>query len=231
MCGSRGPRQAAPPAEHSADALLPRQLTADSGLVHAEGPYHGKGGLLSVENPRYHHRLHDVFFQAAQQHGIPANTDFNDWSRDQVRARAGGRGSRGSSSTTCSPPAMRPGLVWRVDPCVGTLLLHKTLPAGYMWACVCSLPGCTHLPAAPSLARRRWRPGMPNKLTMRCCCVRCAQAGFGEFQVTQDRGERGDAHRQYLAPAMGRPNLQARTQPHPTPRPFHPLLLCSLLPQ
>lgn len=44
-----------------------------------------------MENPRYTHVLHDVFFQAAQQQGLPANNDFNDWSHDQVGAgvRAG----------------------------------------------------------------------------------------------------------------------------------------------
>lgn len=37
------------------------------------------------------------------------------------------------------------------------------------------------------------------------------QAGFGTFQVTQDKGTRADMYRQYLKPAMGRSNLQVLT--------------------
>ncbi len=39
---------------------------------------------MAVENPRYHNKLHDVFFDAAAQIGLPANDDFNDWSHSQV---------------------------------------------------------------------------------------------------------------------------------------------------
>lgn len=39
------------------------------------------------------------------------------------------------------------------------------------------------------------------------------QEGFGEFQVTQQRGERADMFRQYLKPVMGRSNLQVRLPP------------------
>jgi hypothetical protein len=45
---------------------------------------------MAVENPRYEHYLHNVFFKAAQQHGLPENPDFNDWGRDQVRALVAG---------------------------------------------------------------------------------------------------------------------------------------------
>ncbi|KAK9820721.1 hypothetical protein WJX74_003026 [Apatococcus lobatus] len=42
-----------------------------------------------------------------------------------------------------------------------------------------------------------------------------SQEGYGEFQVTQERGERADMYRQYMKPVEGRPNLtvvsQART--------------------
>ncbi|GAB4823239.1 hypothetical protein N2152v2_010285 [Parachlorella kessleri] len=95
--------------------FLKAENNADMG-----GSYHGKGGPLAVENPRYQHYLHDVFFKVAQQHGWAGNPDFNDWSRDQ--------------------------------------------------------------------------------------------AGYGEFQVTQERGERADAYRQYLMPVLGRPNLQVLTE-------------------
>lgn len=81
---------------------------------------HGSDGNLSVENPRYHNYLHDVFFKAAEEAGYHQNTDFNDWNRDQ--------------------------------------------------------------------------------------------AGYGEFQVMQQRGRRADAYRQYLEPILGkRPNLQVVT--------------------
>lgn len=45
---------------------------------------HGVGGPMHVEQPRYHNRLHDLFFQACEGAGLPANPDFNDWSRPQV---------------------------------------------------------------------------------------------------------------------------------------------------
>jgi len=37
------------------------------------------------------------------------------------------------------------------------------------------------------------------------------QEGHGVFQVTQDKGRRADGYRQYLKPALGRPNLQVMT--------------------
>jgi hypothetical protein len=42
-----------------------------------------------------------------------------------------------------------------------------------------------------------------------CWLFPMLQAGFGTFQVTQDKGTRADMYRQYLKPAMGRSNLQA----------------------
>lgn len=81
--------------------------------------YHAMGGTMHVENPRYNNKLHDVFFQASQEAGVPYNPDFNDWSRNQY--------------------------------------------------------------------------------------------GYGEFQVTQDKGRRADMFRQYLEPVLGRSNLQVQT--------------------
>lgn len=77
---------------------------------------HGSDGSMRVENPRYYNYLHDVFFKAAQEGGLQANPDFNDW--------------------------------------------------------------------------------------------RHAQAGYGQFQVMQERGTRADAYRQYLKPVLNRENLQ-----------------------
>jgi fatty acid photodecarboxylase len=42
------------------------------------------------------------------------------------------------------------------------------------------------------------------------------QEGFGTFQVTQHRGERADTSRQYLSPALDRPNLTVLTGAHTT---------------
>ena len=53
---------------------------------------HGSGGMMRVENPRYTNPLHAVFFAAAEQAGLARNPDFNDWSRDHVRAGACGAG-------------------------------------------------------------------------------------------------------------------------------------------
>ena len=49
-----------------------------------EDGVHGNEGLMRVENPRYNNPLHEAFFQAARQAGIPENTNFNDWRTNQV---------------------------------------------------------------------------------------------------------------------------------------------------
>ena len=49
-----------------------------------EDGVHGNAGLMRVENPRYNNPLHEAFFQAARQAGIPENTNFNDWRKTQV---------------------------------------------------------------------------------------------------------------------------------------------------
>jgi len=82
-------------------------------------PYHGVGGTMNVERPRYDTPMHENFFKACANAGLPANPDFNNWDRPQ--------------------------------------------------------------------------------------------AGYGEFQVTQKRGERADMNRMYLKPAMVRPNLKVVT--------------------
>lgn len=48
-----------------------------------KGEYHGKGGLMEVENARYMNPLTKMFFKACEQAGMPANEDFNDWSQPQ----------------------------------------------------------------------------------------------------------------------------------------------------
>ncbi|KAI8103262.1 hypothetical protein M9435_004601 [Picochlorum sp. BPE23] len=44
---------------------------------------HGTDGPMHVENPRYNNFLHQTFFEAAKEIGIPANLDFNDWRHKQ----------------------------------------------------------------------------------------------------------------------------------------------------
>lgn len=103
--------------------VLPCFLEAEN---YAQGPrpYHGVGGSMSVEQPRYESKLHDVFFASAAAAGLPENTDFNNWDHPQV--------------------------------------------------------------------------------------------GYGEFQVTQQNGERADMYKMYLKPVMGRENLTVVTQARTT---------------
>ena len=39
---------------------------------------------MRVEDPRYTNPLHDLFFEAAAQAGVPQNDNFNDWGHSQV---------------------------------------------------------------------------------------------------------------------------------------------------
>lgn len=73
--------------------------------------------------------------------------------------------------------------------------------------CPLSLP--THLPTAP-VVPPPWLP-LPTSCPINCACgtvLLVLQGGYGTFQVMQDKGTRADMYRQYLKPAMGRPNLQ-----------------------
>ena len=58
-----------------------RARVANAGF---EDGVHGNEGLMRVENPRYNNPLHEAFFQAARQAGIPENNNFNDWRTSQV---------------------------------------------------------------------------------------------------------------------------------------------------
>lgn len=51
---------------------------------------HGVGGGVKVENPRYINPMHDAYFEAAKQIGLPYNPDFNDWGHSQARPCSGG---------------------------------------------------------------------------------------------------------------------------------------------
>lgn len=102
-----------------ANDVLPWFVSAEDNADFAQSKYHGVGGAMHVETPRYHNKLHDEFFKAAAAYGLAPNKDFNDWSH--------------------------------------------------------------------------------------------AQAGYGDFQVTQQRGRRADMGRQYLQPALKRGNLKVLT--------------------
>lgn len=84
-----------------------------------KGEFHGKGGLMQVENARYMNPLTKLFFKACEQAGLSENEDFNDWSRSQEgfgRFQVHGRNTLGAV-LTCS-------LVWGVgDECMWRLLL------------------------------------------------------------------------------------------------------------
>ena len=56
----------------------------------APSKYHGGEGLMHVENPRYSSKMHEIFFQTAAQMGLTPNSDFNNWSQDQVGRWLGG---------------------------------------------------------------------------------------------------------------------------------------------
>lgn len=51
---------------------------------------HGVGGHVKVENPRYHNVIHDSYFEAAKQIGLPHNPDFNNWNHSQVSSSGEG---------------------------------------------------------------------------------------------------------------------------------------------
>lgn len=55
-------------------------------------PYHGVGGTMNVERPRYDTPMHEEFFRACANAGMQANPDFNNWARPQVREGGRARG-------------------------------------------------------------------------------------------------------------------------------------------
>nr|7AV4_AAA Chain AAA, Fatty acid photodecarboxylase, chloroplastic [Chlorella variabilis] len=104
----------------SSEDVLSWFVQAETNADFGPGAYHGSGGPMRVENPRYTNKqLHTAFFKAAEEVGLTPNSDFNDWSHDH--------------------------------------------------------------------------------------------AGYGTFQVMQDKGTRADMYRQYLKPVLGRRNLQVLT--------------------
>lgn len=67
----------------SAREVLPYFVKAEDNERGSDA-FHGTGGVMRVENPRYTNPLHDVFFKTAANAGISQNNDFNDWSKPQT---------------------------------------------------------------------------------------------------------------------------------------------------
>ncbi len=82
MCYTRGHRKdydewaAAGNAAWDFDSVLPWFIKSED-QENGASPYHGAGGLLSVQNLRYSNPLSAVFLQAAEQAGYQRNEDFN----------------------------------------------------------------------------------------------------------------------------------------------------------
>ncbi|CBJ25560.1 conserved unknown protein [Ectocarpus siliculosus] len=84
--------------------VLPYFKKAENNRSKKKGEFHGKGGLMQVENARYMNPLTKLFFKACEQAGLSENEDFNDWShsqegfgRFQVAQKRGKRCSAASS--------------------------------------------------------------------------------------------------------------------------------------
>eukprot|EP00903_Cladosiphon_okamuranus_P007876 g7613.t1 len=63
--------------------VLPYFKKAENNRSKEKGEFHGKGGLMQVENARYMNPLTKMFFKACEQAGLSKNDDFNDWSHSQ----------------------------------------------------------------------------------------------------------------------------------------------------
>ena len=65
--------------------LLLVQGAQQAGSTAGDQPdVHGTTGNVKVENPRYHNRIHDAYFEASKQIGLRYNPDFNNWAHSQA---------------------------------------------------------------------------------------------------------------------------------------------------
>ncbi|KAK9900983.1 hypothetical protein WJX75_005322 [Coccomyxa subellipsoidea] len=96
-----------------------------------EDGVHGTGGLMRVENPRYNNPLHEVFFQAAKQAGIPENDNFNDWRRSQV--------GYGEFQVTQSRVAVSRGVTFQLNCQDGNKHSAELAPGGEVVLCAGSI--------------------------------------------------------------------------------------------
>lgn len=92
-----------------------------------ESPFHGVGGPLRVEDPRYKHPLTRAWVQSAKAYGLAANADFNGAEQDgvgfyQVTQR---RGRRWSTADAYLRPGMdRQNLTVQTDAHVTNVLIE-----------------------------------------------------------------------------------------------------------
>ncbi|MEV0830583.1 GMC family oxidoreductase [Nonomuraea rubra] len=100
--------------------------------------YHGTGGPLRVEDPRYRHRLSQAWLAAAIAAGLPANDDFNAAVQDgagyyQATQRDGRRWS--AADGYLRPAAGRANLTVRTGCLVTGILLEAGRAAGVRYVC------------------------------------------------------------------------------------------------
>ena len=130
-----------------------------------EDGVHGCNGLMRVENPRYTNPLHDRFFEAAAQAGIPANANFNNWGHTQARCSVWLL-----PRAVCRTPAAHPQtrqhikglLTSQVWTCPHSGIAWRQLRRPAMQACLHAL-----LPACPSRASAGPPPVVLRRL-LRC---------------------------------------------------------------
>ncbi|KAK9901079.1 hypothetical protein WJX75_002208 [Coccomyxa subellipsoidea] len=105
--------------------------SAENNCRGIEDGVHGTGGLMRVENPRYNNPLHDVFFRAAKQAGIPENDNFNDWRRSQV--------GYGEFQVTQSRVAVSRGVTFQLNCQDGNKHSAELAPGGEVVLCAGSI--------------------------------------------------------------------------------------------
>ena len=116
--------------------LLPYFLRAEDNSRGASA-YHGSGGPLRVEDPRYTHELSHAFIESAIAAGIDRNEDFNGASQDgaglfQVTQR---RGARWSAADAYLRPAVAAGGVTvETGALVTRILIEAGRAVGVQWS-------------------------------------------------------------------------------------------------
>jgi choline dehydrogenase-like flavoprotein len=112
--------------------LLPYFRRAED-QARGASPYHGVGGPLRVEDPRYVHPLTRAFLDAAVEAGLPPNDDFNGAEQDgvglyQLTQRGGRRWS--AADAYLRPASRRPNLTVRTDALVTRVVVHSGRASG-----------------------------------------------------------------------------------------------------
>ncbi|WP_026402456.1 GMC family oxidoreductase [Actinomadura rifamycini] len=98
-----------------------------------ETPYHGVGGPLRVEDPRFKHPLTQAWVKSAKAHGLAANPDFNGPAQDgvgfyQVTQKRGRRWS--AADGYLHPVEHRPNLTVLTDALATRVLVEDGRAAG-----------------------------------------------------------------------------------------------------